>query len=419
MNPRPFVILMACLTLPVAFASACFWGADSTPSPTSVSSSISPPARKPLSPPALSPTPTSTLLPTSTAQPTQALTNTPTLTSTPSPAPTMLPTSTPSPTATPTPTSTPSPTLTSAPANTATPIATPSSTATPTATPAPIPTSTPSPTPIPTPSFAYTPCNSKAFSRDSPFSLRAGNYYRKWQDNFNIQWTPDGSKIFFTRGTGIYAVDADASRLQTIVDPSINSVDAKGNWGVGRMTNFDISPDGSQIVYSTCRYPDSYRLPPSELESWEFSYEIVVSNINGTNTRRLTNNNHFDNFPVWSPDGSQIAFVSDSDPDHDASEIRGRLMVYTMSTGESRDITPFYGDKDRVAPHPPAWSPDGQSIAFVAYDGDDVEYDYRGDVRSQGYPFVHTVLVDGRGSRTIGRVRSASRRGLRMVRVLR
>ena len=169
------------------------------------------------------------------------------------------------------------------------------------------------------------------------------------------------------------------------------------------MTYFDMSPDGSQIVYSTCRYPDSDRLPPSELESWEFSYEIVVSNIDGTNTRRLTNNNHFDNFPVWSPDGSQIAFVSDSDPDHDASEIRGRLIVYTMSTGESRDITPFYGDKDRVAPHPPAWSPDGQSIAFVAYDGDDAEYDYRGDVRSQGYPFVHTVLVDGRGSRTIGR----------------
>ena len=192
-----------------------------------------------------------------------------------------------------------------------------------------------------------------------------------WQGNDNVRWTPDGSRILFTFGdeeAGVYAVDSDGSRLQTVIDPSVNTV--HGNWGhpVGLMTYFDISPDGSQIVYSTCRYPDSDRVPPSDLEYWEFSYEIVVSNIDGTDTRRITNNNHFDNFPVWSPDGSQIAFISDPDPDHDANQIRGTLMVYTMATGELRDITPFYG-RDPVAPHPPVWSPDGRHIAVLAYDG--------------------------------------------------
>lgn len=293
-----------------------------------------------------------------------------------SPVPTPAPTSTPPPTSTISPTSTPTPTSTPSPTPTT---STPSPTATP------IPTSTPL-------TFSYTPCNIERSRRDSPFSTSISNYYRKWQESLHVQWTPDGSQILFTfRGTAIYAVDADGSRLQKIVDTSITSL--KDNWAVGRMTHFDISPEGSQIVYSTCRYPDSDRAPSTESEywSWEYSYEIVVANIDGTNTRRITQNDHFDNFPVWSPDGSQIAFVSDPDPDHDASEVRGRLMVYTMANGELRNITPYNGE---VAPHPPAWSPDGQRIAFVRYDN---------TTDGLGFSSVYTVRPDGSQMRKISR----------------
>ena len=182
---------------------------------------------------------------------------------------------------------------------------------------------------------------------------------------------------------GLLAVDTDGSQLHTIVDPSVNS-GRDDRWGraIGFMTHFDISRDG-RVAYSTCRYPGTRNYDQGDTAPyWEYSYEIVASNIDGTDMKRLTRNDHFDNFPAWSPDGSQIAFISDPDPTHNAFEITGRIVIYDMATGQSRDITLAIGD--RVAPHPLAWSPDGRRIAFVAYE--DEVYVRRG---------VYTIEADG------------------------
>ena len=71
---------------------------------------------------------------------------------------------------------------------------------------------------------------------------------------------------------------------------------------------------------------------------WVYNYEIVLSDIDGTNIKRLTENTYFDNFPTVSPDGTKIAFVSSSRLFTSSIFLAEgeRLVIHTVSTGESK-----------------------------------------------------------------------------------
>ena len=337
MNLRPYMVLMAFLPFAFSFASGCFWGADGA------------------------------LVPTSTPSPTAMTTFTAMLvpTNTPSPIPTPTMTSTPSSTATPVPASTPLPTSTVPLSPTSTPTPTPSAPSTAT------PTSIPSPTPTP-----WFPLVSSSLSLEIARAACVARFVPSppWRYDEMVRWSPDGSRILFTTITDIYAVSEDGFTLRNInyADRHVLSPSDPASGLPEAMTYFDISPDGSRIVYSTCAYFGS-GYAESPYDEADYGYELVVSNIDGTDRRRLTENKIFDNFPVWSPDGTRIAFVSKPGlPDWPGGSYRrkvGRLVIYTMESGEFRDIELSIGDS--VAPYPPVWSPDGQSIAFVAYEYDE------------------------------------------------
>ena len=192
-----------------------------------------------------------------------------------------------------------------------------------------------------------------------------------WHNENYIRWSPDGSRILFDVSEDIYkgpvdlhSAAADGSSLENIAGVSL-SVPI---WaGPSTMMYLDVSPDGSHIAFSTCaRNTDSngYR--------WGYNYDIALANIDGTDAKNLTDNKGLENFPVWSPDGTRVAYLSSSEEfalidDILSDRIRGRLSIHMVATGESKDIDLPTGDV--AAFHPPAWSPDGQSLAFVAYEG--------------------------------------------------
>ena len=225
--------------------------------------------------------------------------------------------------------------------------------------------------------------------------------------NKTIQWTPDGSRILFDYGhyarglqyqpdiPNLYAIHVSDSTLEEILDfPSRNpALDAGAT-----STMFDISPDGSRIAYATCAVSED-SLQGDNGDRQVYNYEIFVSDLDGANVERLTNNTHFDVLPAWSPDGESVAFVSDPDRSifGDVTTAAGdgrritldstsRIAIHELTTGLSWEIGGL-PVRYSVSLYRLEWSPSGERIAFVALKGRSHPWDTA----------VYTVRADGAG----------------------
>jgi TolB protein len=88
-------------------------------------------------------------------------------------------------------------------------------------------------------------------------------------------------------------------------------------------------------------------------------YGLYVQSADGQTRYQLTNSNK-DTSPAWSPDGSQIAFTRRQ---HDHWEV---YVVDADSKNLSRlTDTPPWADGTAANSVSPAWSPDGQTVAFL------------------------------------------------------
>jgi len=82
--------------------------------------------------------------------------------------------------------------------------------------------------------------------------------------------------------------------------------------------------------------------------------DIYLMNADGSDQRRLTDDPAYDAWPVWSPDGSQLAFTSSRNGNPD-------IYVMDADGGDLRQLT-----EDQESDFWPDWSPDGAQIAFVS-----------------------------------------------------
>lgn len=172
-----------------------------------------------------------------------------------------------------------------------------------------------------------------------------------------VQWTPDGSQILFDWDMRLYLADADGSRVRWIVDGATDRLPTDlARVPNGRITA-DISPDGTRVAHATCLYTNEFRNSDflhTGAVTERIQYEIASANLDGSYPERLTDNRFFDHFPVWSPDGTRLAFLSGDHP----------INLHTMAS----DGTDRKQIADAISPHPPVWSPDGSRIAFVDFE---------------------------------------------------
>ncbi len=116
----------------------------------------------------------------------------------------------------------------------------------------------------------------------------------------------------------------------------------------------------------------------TEFEATDIESDIYVLHVYGSGDRRLTDASGLDGFPAWSPDGERIAFVSDRDG--------GDWEVYAMDAdGPNQTRLTRTPSEDEAFP---AFSPDGERIAFVVGPvGDD--------------PTIHVMDADGEDRRRL------------------
>lgn len=190
------------------------------------------------------------------------------------------------------------------------------------------------------------------------------------------RWSPDGKKVLFTKdGDGRTFYLADANGANEIVLPFIPG-------------NMDWSPDGSQFVYQsekdekgnhqiylyTIAKSENVNLTKSEsfgnadpsfsydgkqiaFVSWrDGNTEIYTMNTDGSGLRRVTNHPAFDNYPVFSPDGTAIAFQSNRE-----NELTEIYLQNLNDSSPPRKISNFEAEMG-IAPK--CWSADGAEILF-------------------------------------------------------
>ncbi|MFZ6027186.1 MAG: SUMF1/EgtB/PvdO family nonheme iron enzyme [Chloroflexota bacterium] len=229
-----------------------------------------------------------------------------------------------------------------------------------------LPTATPTLTPTnsPTPSASASP-TLKPTSTESPTLVPLGDL------RLVFVATPDGEEM-----PAVYAINPDGTGLTRLTQVNVPEM-------VAGRTQFFLSPDGKRVAFYAYDYPN--KLYAMNVDGSQLSVIKEASQGSSDDKNYLWRARHDDCKIAWSPDGTQLAFMS-SDQENWALQVEtfnlsnGKMSVYTWP-----DL--YY---DPFACHSINWSPDGMFLAFNA------SLDEGPDISSSDGRLIKLSLADGK-----------------------
>jgi Tol biopolymer transport system component len=183
------------------------------------------------------------------------------------------------------------------------------------------------------------------------------------------QWSPDNTKIVFVSDRSL-----DGSNTGNPVSNNVWVINADGT-GLTPLTTLTAipfaselltpvwSPSGSKIAFASARALDGSNAPNTNNVS-----NIWVMNADGSNASPLTKLINAGSVnPVWSPDGTKIAFASSRALDgSDANNTNGTPNIWVINVDGSGGAPLTRLTANGVGSGSPQWSPDGTKIVFVS-----------------------------------------------------